>query len=572
MKYKKSPKFKTKLFLTCLLISLIPTLVLGTFCYFKIHELLIERERLALRQSISRESASISSQLKSYATITEHIIWDNSLTRMLKGTYEKNSEMFSVYNKQVEPLFQTIKYLSPEIEKIILYTNLSIYPRTGILEPLERIHDQPWYAAVSEQSVPMWIYSDNNLSIAQRFANTSKDVSALIYIALDKAPLFSGLSTLYTESFGVVCTDPSKGVIWEYHTDDLDGSDFGAAGQPAEQAGSASGRYIAETASDPYTGWTYSIYRPTRVVLEPTESIITTVFALVLLCMMSVFAFSSYFSRHLVEPLEQLAQNMNSVSQGDYQVSVSPRTNDEVGQLILVFADMVRKLNELINETLRSKIIQQKLEFRALQAQINPHFLYNTLSLINSQALMSGHPEIGLPARYLATFYRTSLNKGNDLILIKDEIANIKAYVNIQLIMHTNSFEVDYDIPEELLNYAMPNLMLQPLVENAIVHGFDESEDPKQFRLTISLKEVDSKLIFTISDNGCGIKPHVLATILTNRSQGYGVENVHARAQLHYGHDYGVSYHSQPGEGTEAILTIPKTSLNTDPSAKKLSQ
>ena len=564
LKNKSSHKFKTKLFLTCLLISLIPTLILGSFCYYKMQELLIERERIALRQSISRETSTISSQLKSYSTITEHIIWDNTLTHMLRGTYQKNSEMFSAYKKQVEPFFQTIKYLYQEIEDIILYTDLSIYPRSNVLEPLDQISHHSWFSEVCQNRTPVWICSNRELAVAQRFVNTPKDITAIIYMTLDIETVFANLNNIYSQSYGVVCADSFGSPIWEYHAFDLKDKVCLSSEQLTSGLDVTSKQYIVEAIQDPYTGWNYYIYRPTQVVLEPAESIVATIFTLVLLCLVFVFAFSSYFSRYLVEPLEKLAHNMNLVSQGNYQVHVVCRSNDEVGQLIVVFTDMVQKLNELINEKLLSKITQQKLELRALQSQINPHFLYNTLSLINSQALMSGHAEIGLPARYLATFYRTSLNKGNDLTLIKNEIENIKAYINIQLIMHANSFEVIYNIPENLVNYTMPNLMLQPLVENAIVHGFDESETPKHFQLVVSLKENNDQLLFSISDNGRGIDPCILSDILTKRSGGYGVENVHARAQLQYGHDFGVSYHSRLNEGTEAILTIPKVKADMD--------
>ena len=554
-------KFRTKLFIICLMISLIPTLILGSFCYSQLRTLLTERERTALRDSIIQESITISSQLDSYETISEYIVWDSNLIDVLSRKYDTNSQMHRAYTQTVEPFFSTLKHLSPDINEIVIYTDLEIYPRSGVLEPLSRIAECSWYSEVSARTKPLWIYSgeDDKLFVIHRFIDIPSNLSAYIQVCINYENLFSRLKSLFSEAYGILLLDDDGNMLWNFQTSDMEA--FYTSGEQLSTdplSRLTRSDFIVESTLDQANGWTYYVYRPTSVVLESTYTTILAILFIVIFCVFLVVLLSYWLSSSLVRPLENLAANMNQVSQGNYEIAVSYRSQDEVGQLIRSFTEMVQKLNHLINETLQAKIIRQKLEFRALQAQINPHLLYNTLSLINSQAIITGHPKIGLPARYLASFYRTSLNKGKDLITVKDELTNIQAYINIQLIMHSDSFDVVYHIEDEILSFIMPNLMLQPLVENAILHGIDSLNGARRGLLKITAKASGDTLVFTISDNGLGIPQSKLAILLTEKSNSYGIENVNTRARLQYGSRFGLRYDTQIDSGTTVTLTIPK--------------
>ena len=249
---------------------------------------------------------------------------------------------------------------------------------------------------------------------------------------------------------------------------------------------------------------------------------------------------------------------MEQIESGDLSVTVKTTATDEIGSLIQKFGNMVHKLQDMINEVYKSKIAKQEYEMKALQSQINPHFFYNSLSLINSKAIIAEQEDISEMAQLLSTFYRTTLNRGKDTISVIDELENTTSYIQIQQMMHSNSFDVHYDIEEEILKYTMLNLLLQPLVENAINHGIDHKETPGRGILTLIGKEVNNDLIFKVSDNGCGIDKQTMETLLTSETQGYGVQNVHLRIQLAYGPEYGLIYESSVTKGTTVTLTIPK--------------
>ena len=258
----------------------------------------------------------------------------------------------------------------------------------------------------------------------------------------------------------------------------------------------------------------------------------------------------------MVERLEQLTENMNQINLGLRKVTVVSQSKDEIGVLVRTFTRMMDEINKLISQVYEAKIKLQKTEMKALQAQINPHFLYNSLSIINWKALEADNEEISRITLALSTYYRTSLNKGETMTIAANEIRNIDAYLQIQLIMHDNSFQVIKEIQEDALSYSVPKLILQPLVENAIEHGLDVSEKEEKW-LKISVCKEKDALIMAVEDNGVGMSEEQAKSIITYRSKGYGVRNVNDRITLLYGEEYHLRVKSRQGEGCRIEIVIP---------------
>lgn len=191
--------------------------------------------------------------------------------------------------------------------------------------------------------------------------------------------------------------------------------------------------------------------------------------------------------------MNELVENIEQIELGSMSVDVVNESQDEIGHLFRSFKRMMERLNDMINQVYQSRILQQQYEMKALQAQINPHFLYNSLSLINWKAIMAEQTEISEMAQLLSTFYRTTLNKGKNTISVKGEWDNTCSYVKIQQMLHSGKFEAVLEIDENILNYHMINLLLQPLVENAIIHGLDhkETEGKKDWRYTEESKRMN---------------------------------------------------------------------------------
>jgi two-component system sensor histidine kinase YesM len=252
---------------------------------------------------------------------------------------------------------------------------------------------------------------------------------------------------------------------------------------------------------------------------------------------------------------------MEEVKKGNRALMVVSDSKDEIGGLIRGFGSMLAEINRLIKENYENKLSLRKAEMKALQAQINPHFLYNSLSLINWKAIEAGADDISELTLALSSFYRTSLNHGKNVLSVQGEIENVKSYIKIQSFMHDNSFDTVIDVDEDILEYETLNLLLQPLVENAIDHGIDMKEDGRGF-IKIIGRQTAKTIVITVEDNGVGMDQETANRIITFKSKGYGVANVNQRIELFYGKPYGLRISSEPGKGTKCTITIPKKKMS----------
>jgi two-component system, sensor histidine kinase YesM len=259
--------------------------------------------------------------------------------------------------------------------------------------------------------------------------------------------------------------------------------------------------------------------------------------------------------------LRQLIRHVRKVKNGNFQISPLPANQDEIGELTTNFNGMVENISRLVEETYTLGREVKNKELKALQAQINPHFLYNTLDLINIMAIESGNGEISKVVDRLALFYRLSLSNGSEIVTLESELRHIESYVSIQNMRFSNALTLIIEVPALLLHCEVPKIMLQPLIENAILHGIMEKEVEKGI-IHVSAMEEKGDLVVDIRDDGIGMEEAVLSTLLTRavskRTGGFGIRNIQERIQLNYGPKYGLSFTSVPGEGTAVRICLPK--------------
>lgn len=282
----------------------------------------------------------------------------------------------------------------------------------------------------------------------------------------------------------------------------------------------------------------------------------------------SIILVSSFLSRYYVQRLSELNQKMKSIETGNINTKISvsassEKSGDEIDEIYENFNYMADKLQQMMKAHYKLGKSVMSAELRALQAQINPHFLYNTLDLINWGAMEHGAEDVASMARNLGQFYRLSLNHGKSAILIGEELKHVDAYINIEKMHFPGAIELEIDVPDEIKQYACLNIILQPFVENAIVHGIAEHPDIIDCLITIKAVKNDKDIIFYIHDDGPGMEKEKMDMILKESSgtngNGYGVKNINFRIKLCYGDRYGVSYDDtlEEGDGTTVILKIP---------------
>jgi two-component system, sensor histidine kinase YesM len=556
-------KFRSKILFICLLSSILPVVALGSYCYFQIQQILINRESEVLEESLNQTISSIDYKVNTYTNVINQIVWNEDVKRGVTSEYENSYEMYLFYRDILDPFSLNTHFLYSEINTITIFSDNRMHPHGEILRPLTDIEQKSWLEQILETTTPKFVVSaaDQTFEVVSQIFDRNHNITNVVYIDIDYEHVFDNMSSLFENNYGLVILDEDNKPVYTFQKFQDKYSSFELTTDELLKKlneGSLQEDFVFKESSLTSYGWTAYLYRPLDTIYASTFKITVTVFIVILVCVLILFLSIYFLSRVTVRPLEKLEQNMELIEKGDLSVTITNSSTDEIGNLIKRFSNMVHKLQEMIEEVYKSKIAKQEYEMKALQAQINPHFFYNSLSLINSKAIIAEQEDISKMAQLLSTFYRTTLNRGKNTISVREELENTTSYIQIQRMMHSDSFDVLCEVDEGILDYTMLNLLLQPLVENAINHGIDHKESPGKGVLSITAKQSENDLIFKVCDNGCGMEPEVLKTILTTKTKGYGVQNVHHRVQLTYGTEYGLSYTSKLREGTTVTLTIPK--------------
>lgn len=284
--------------------------------------------------------------------------------------------------------------------------------------------------------------------------------------------------------------------------------------------------------------------------------------ALMLGSMIAVIVLMSYLlSGYYVGRLKKLNVEMTGLESGNLNANLPITTEeDEIEEIYHNFNGMVQEVQRLMQEHYQLGKEVKMAEVRALQAQINPHFLYNTLDLINWISMDYGAEEIGTLTWNLTRFYRLSLNHGKSLISIGEEVEHVEVYVNIENYHFDNAISLEVDVPEELKSYACLNIILQPFVENAIVHGIAEKPDIESCEIRICARRKEQDIVFSVQDDGPGVDVKEMQKEtqqdIRTAQHGYGVRNINFRLKLCFGEKYGVTY-LESEKGTHVEIKIP---------------
>jgi two-component system sensor histidine kinase YesM len=296
------------------------------------------------------------------------------------------------------------------------------------------------------------------------------------------------------------------------------------------------------------------------VVMNNSYIAITTVIiviATILLCL----GLSPIVVSNLTRPLKEIVEVMQKVQQGDASARVSVRKDDEFGFIASNFNMTLDKLSTLYETNLEKQNRLRLSELKALHAQINPHFLYNTLDSIKWLAKLNGVNDIVTMVSQLGRLLKSSINNRNNYVQIQEEINLVKSYLSIQQIRYGDKFEAEICVDESIMQCVVPKFIIQPLVENAIIHGIESKLG--NAKLIIKGAKKDDKVIFEIIDDGVGISEENLAKLKQSAmdsdadKESIGIENVDKRIKLYYGPEYGLDIESEENVGTTTRITMP---------------
>jgi len=318
------------------------------------------------------------------------------------------------------------------------------------------------------------------------------------------------------------------------------------------------------------TGWKFIRSTPlTEITKEATEirSLIVLTVGSILIFTIGLYIF---ITSRLILPLRLLKRKMKQASQGDLEVKFENKGTDEISELGENFNSMLIKIKDLLTKSVNEQKQLKKAELRTMQAQINPHFLYNSLETIIWMAEARKTGQVIEITKALSHFFRISLSKGKDVIPLEDEINHIRNYLTIQKMRYQDILDVTFHLNEDILEYEIIKLTLQPIVENAIYHGIKNKRGKGFVRIKGDFTP-EGSISIDVIDNGIGMKEDKLEEIRSQLSQGvpfekeqggFGMVNVHQRIHLHYGEPFGLTINSWYGSGTRVSLIIPAEGRN----------
>lgn len=562
---------RSKLFAVFCMVSILPLLFFVYYSYDTSKRELTAQIYANMIATTDQINANLEAKLDSYSKISASIYLDSTLRLLLTRDYTDSTDYLDSYiyfNNVINNVLAT----NPDIRAVSIYTDNQTFPADSVF--IKRIDDaakaSSWYEAV-----------------AHTYGNVTYSVSAS---EAGSEPIFKLARLLNNNSlnfpYGILTFDIAEsdiyalmekedkqkdifivsenGAILSYRNKSLLNQNIGTLipGKFGEsRSGSFDTVYKGEKAFVVYNtiknGWKTVSVIPYRSFITNAQIASTRILIIALGSIAISVLFIYITARMFTKRIEFLLTVIRRVEREDFNVRMRFMGHDEIGQLSFAFQKMTGRLKELINEVYKKEISKKEAEMNMLQAQINPHFLYNTLASISSLALKHGDSSINEMVSHLAKFYRISLNKGKMILPIGEEIKLTKYYIAIQQQRFQGMLHVHYAVDESVLVYQTVKLTLQPFVENAIHHAI--WDDEAGINLIIKAYKDADDILLEVIDDGMGMRSETLERVLgrTDSGSGYGIANVDQRIKLAFGEEYGVALYSKPGIGTKAQIRIP---------------
>ncbi len=594
-KYLYDVQLFYKLLISHGLLILLPTLVLFIFSYSQLYDAIVSDTILSEQNLAGQTATSIESTLSQIKESANSLLNENSFNRL-----------FSSYSSAMsdDTLYRRISELSLATDELTdgqLITDIQIYVDDSFLFLTEYDSDNTLFSPLSDITSTYWygIFQSKNpssLFCPSLYLSVTEETTRGSLAYINQVNLSTGnvvyLAIYFSQDYLTALLnsnmnlDNSAAYILDERDTVVSASDSALSGayymsndSLIELLGGvniySTRTYLEDNIYVGYfsisdTNWhlvsilsSSSLVRKGRSLVLQFIGIYISLFVLVLL--ICVFLSQSIASR-----ISRLSKQMQSVHQG-HPTHMDDTTNahDEIGELVNTYNYMSDEINHLLDEQIKAAEDLKLAEFNALQSQINPHFLYNSLDMINWMAQIGQREETTEAIQALSQFYKLTLSKKNTDSTVGQELEHVSLYVQIQNMRYENKISFLTDVPDTLLDYKMPKLTLQPIVENCIQHGIMEKEEKAGTILITGWLE-DNDLILLISDDGVGMSQEQIDSILsgtgqkTKRGSNIGIYNTHSRIQILYGSSYGLSYESQKGTGTNTQIRIPALFHNSE--------
>jgi two-component system, sensor histidine kinase YesM len=577
-----SVSLKAKIIAIFFAFIIVPLTIFTLISYNRINKLVLTQTLNSASQSFNESISILEKYFENMNNAMQNIVFDEDIYRIASKDITDYTPFQQL--EDYKTLIKRFDYIQKgtDIHNIRFYINIdSYYSENNInIFSLSKISDADWYKnLISSGKNRLWSppfrLEDTNTSEQDFFSYASIIYSleslsrplAVLRVDIQKEKVEAALkNAAITENSTVFITD-GNGILFPPSTDNSVSSRSKLTVAAVELRSKQweflkfdNKNYIVKSKQLKHTGWyTIAIIPQSDIVI--LQNVLKNEMIMVLILIASVSYFLAYVtSSSSLKRIFLLNREMKKVESGNLKASLKQVGKDEIGELMGSFNKMTARMADMVDEKYIMGQEMKSAELKALQAQINPHFLYNSLDLINCLAIKHSIPEITQMVTSLAKFYKLSLSQGNDVIPLKDELMHVQFYVQIQNLRFENQIKLIMNFDQWINEYSTLKIILQPIVENSIIHGIFEKEN-RSGTITISAILESNIIILKVEDDGIGMTEEVAEQILledkSSRRHGYGVKNTNDRIKLYYGEEYGLCYSSMLGKGTTVHIKFP---------------
>lgn len=531
--------------LSYLALVLLPVFVLGIYSYRVSAGNLLRQTRNTMESNVASIVYNLGSNIQRENDNIKYLSYNSAFREKL--TSGNASVLAAELNATVEPTFWYFLTSDQNLKGIKIYSPYVEHPIGSFLEPLDAFPGNAWYEENKNDFKTHWFYEDDGIYAVRILldANTSSKPIGMIKVDVFRDNF---ISSIYQSEFlnnGVALLDERGNIIGNRR---VENQELEEEMQRLIKSRELSGfqeteEYLAEASEELSNGWRVYYYVDKKEISGQMNQILVATVRVMCLCLLAAACLINLISGILSRRVLRLKGYAEQVSHGNFDLEIREDFTDEIGVVEKSFGQMCRKITKMMEDMYRLGMEKRAEELKALQAMINPHFLYNCLSSIKWKAIRAEQDEIADVAGLIARFYRTVLNGGKQITTVKNELDNIKAYLEIQRRMHDGGFDVEYTIEENGLEREMPNFLLQPIVENAICHGIEYCEEGVRGLVRVEYACEGGFLLFQIYNNGPPTEDEEIRKILATPGKGYGLYNIQERIRMYYGEGCGISGH-----------------------------
>ena len=567
---EKSYSFIHRIMSVYLLLLLFAEISIGIFAYSYSMNLYIKGVVSNYSMTLEQLKNNLDVQVIDVERIAKQVFSNYRIQLMLKS-----KDQYIIYKERKEyllPIVQTYLDLSINPIHISLYTrndaineyynyqaNPMQYGSGYSIYRMSRIEEEPWLLELSKSDTGQWWIQTSE---DKEFGNISH-VRKLIFFDTFKTSgyvrVITSTNSLFKDIKNFDVVKKAKITLFNRKTNQIIFSNQMIKGEENWVEADAK-KYLSITKDVTNSDWKLIAEVPLAELEKDSGKILLATF---LVCFLSfiIFGIATWLiTKFFGYRVNYIVEKIQLFKDGDFDQRIDYNWNDEFSYISDALNEMTSEINHLIQEVYCKETEKKQAELDALQAQINPHFLYNTLSAINSLANMGQTKEVSIMISELVKFYRLTLNNGRTFIRINDEIQQVKAYLDIQSIKYGNRFDVTYEIDPLIMDYMTVKIILQPFVENILKHAWDK----ENISILIRAYSIDEDIQFEVIDNGLGMTEETIEGIFksTGTNKGYGIKNVDERIKIYCGNAYGIQIESTPGEGTTIQIRIMKKSYS----------